>query len=97
MFAVAVQKTHQEYIRALPVGRHYFGVFAIDWIVIHSFEKRMNEQVFLLQILAPAQIYIFTLYPGPKFTQPTFTHTPQLHNTKFTRDPNLHEPIFSRN
>ena len=45
---------------------------------------------------APAQIYIFTLYPGPKFTQPTFTQNPQLHNTKFTRDPNLHEPLFSQ-
>ena len=45
--------------------------------------------------LAPAQIYIFTLYPGPKFTQPTFTQNPQLHNTKFTWDPNLHEPLFS--
>ena len=45
---------------------------------------------------APAQIYIFTIYPGPKFTQPTFTQNPQLHNTKFTRDPNLHEPIFSQ-
>ena len=33
---------------------------------------------------AVAQIYIFTLYPGPKFTQPTFTQNPHLHNTKFT-------------
>ena len=44
---------------------------------------------------AAAQIYIFTLYPGPKFTQPTFTQKPNLHNTKFTRDPYLHEPTFT--
>ena len=47
-------------------------------------------------IMAPAQIYIFTLYPGPKFTQPTFTQNPHLHNTKFTRDPNLYEPKFTQ-
>ena len=45
--------------------------------------------------MAVAQIYIFTLYPGPKFTQPTFTQKPNLHNTKFTRDPYLHEPTFT--
>ena len=27
---------------------------------------------------APAQIYIFILYPGPKFTQPKFTQNPKL-------------------
>ena len=42
-----------------------------------------------------AQIYIFTIYPGPKFTQPTFTQNPNLHNTKFTPDPNLHDPRFT--
>ena len=42
-----------------------------------------------------AQIYIFTIYPGPKFTQPTFTQNPNLHNTKFTPDPNLHDPKFT--
>ena len=47
------------------------------------------------QKVAPAQIYIFTLYPGPKFTQPTFPQNPQLHNTKFTHDPNIHEPKFT--
>ena len=48
---------------------------------------------------APARIYIFTHYPGPKFTQPTFTQKPQVHNTKFTRNhifttSNLHNPIL---
>ena len=42
-----------------------------------------------------AQIYIFTIYPGPKFTQPKFTQNPNLHNTKFTPDPNLHDPRFT--
>ena len=55
-----------------------------------------SKHVLHLVWRAPAQIHIFTLYPGPKFTQPTFTQNPQLHNTKFTRDPNLHEPIFSQ-
>ena len=42
-----------------------------------------------------AQIYIFALYTGPKFTQPTFTQNPNLHNPKFTQDPNLHAPRFT--
>ena len=49
---------------------------------------KLGEQVL-------AQIYIFTIYPGPKFTQPTFTQNPNLHNTKFTPDPNLHDPRFT--
>ena len=46
-------------------------------------------------LMVLAQIYIFTIYPGPKFTQPTFTQNPNLHNTKFTPDPNLHDPRFT--
>ena len=42
-----------------------------------------------------AQIYIFALYTGPKFTQPTFTQNPNLHNPKFTQDPNSHAPRFT--
>ena len=49
----------------------------------------------LTKLRVDAQIYIFALYTGPKFTQPTFTQNPNLHNTKFTPDPNLHDPRFT--
>ena len=40
--------------------------------------------------LAFAQIYIFTLYPGPNLRKKLFTRGPILQISKFTRDPNLH-------
>ena len=48
-----------------------------------------------------AQIYIFTLYTGTKFTKnliyprPKFTHLQIYTRPKFTQDPNLHETKFT--
>ena len=60
----------------------------------------------IITMWAPAQIYIFTLYPEPKFTQdqiylgPKFTHHQIYPQPKFTQKiyttPDLHRPKFTQ-
>ena len=41
------------------------------------------------------KIYIFHIYTGPKFTNPTFTQNPDLHKLKFTQLIFTHTQIYT--